>query len=415
MALFQLSSWPCRLELILAALLALTALAYLVALDIPRLHPLAARTDHDRLGAVASENKLCTQIGIGLLKIGGNAADAVRLTTCPPLTLLADKQQVIGTTLCVGVMNMYHSGIGGGGLALVRSPNGTYESIDFRETAPAAADVDMFKHDPDASLHGGLASGVPGQLRGLEYIHTRYGKLPWSALVRPSVDLARGGFRVSEDMVKALGIPKIHDRRRAPKSHFNNQFLTDDPVWAVDFAPNGTRLGQGDIMKRERYADTLEEIAESGVATFYTGQLASQTAAAVQNANGTMTVSDLADYSVIVRQPLEIDFHGYRIVGCGVPASGAVTMSILKTLEGYHEFSSPQNANLSTHRMVEAMRFGYGKRASFGDSDFLPGFNAFEASILDDSYAASIRSRILDERTQNVSAYDPNGFEVHDS
>ncbi|KAL8970968.1 MAG: hypothetical protein Q9197_003526 [Variospora fuerteventurae] len=392
MAVPRISSWPCRPKLILTCILALTALLYFIALDIPLLQPIRPRKNHDRLGAVASENKLCTQLGIDLLKKGGNAADAV-----------------IGTTVCVGVINMYHSGIGGGGLALVRSPNGTYEAIDFRETAPAAADVDMFKDNTEGSLHGGLASGVPGQLRGLEYIHTQYGRLPWSALVRPSVDLARGGFRVTEDMVKALGIPKIHDRRRSPKFDSSNQFLTDDPVWAAEFAPNGTRLALGDIMKRERYANTLEEIADAGVATFYTGKLASQTAAAIQAANGTMTVSDLADYRAIVRQPVEIDFYGYRIVGCGVPASGAVALSILKTLEGYHEFAAPKNTNLSTHRLVEAMRFGY------GEVDFWPDFNAFETSILDDSYGASIRSRILDERTQNVSAYDPNGFEIRDS
>lgn len=273
----------------------------------------------------------------------------------------ADRQQAIGTTLCVGVVNMYHSGIGGGGLALVRSPNGTYESIDFRETAPATADVDMFKGNVEASLHGGLASGVPGQLRGLEYIHSRYGKLPWPQLVRPSIDLARKGFRVSEDLVKAMGMPKTHDRRRAPKFNVDNRFLTDNPTWAEDFAPNGTRLGLGDTMTRARYANTLEEIAESGVESFYTGELAAQTTTAVKGANGSMTVSDLAEYGVIGRQPVEIDFHGYHILACGVPASGAVTLSILKTIEGYEHFALPKSTNLSTHRLVEAMRFGYGK------------------------------------------------------
>lgn len=259
---------------------------------------------------------------------------------------------------------MYHSGIGGGGLALVRSLNGTYESIDFRETAPAAADVNMFKDNVEGSLRGGLASGVPGQLRGLEYIHTKYGKLSWARLVQPSVDLARNGFRVSEDLVKAMGMPATHDRRRAPKFDTDHRFLTDDPAWALDFAPNGTRLGLGDAMTRERYANTLEEIAKTGVGSFYTGKLATQTAAAVQSANGSMTVSDLADYNVIIRKPVEIHFHGYRLLACGVPASGAVTLSILKTVEGYEGFASPEMTNLSTHRLVEAMRFAYGKVGS---------------------------------------------------
>lgn len=258
-------------------------------------------------------------------------------------------------------MGMYHSGIGGGGLALVRSSQGTYQSIDFRETAPAASDRDMFKNNVDASLHGGLASGVPGQLRGLEYIHRHYGSLSWEDVVQPAVNVARHGFRISEDLVRAMGIPKTHDRRRAPRPTPDHSFLTDDPVWAIDFAPNGTRLGLGDIMTAKRYADALEEIARSGVESFYTGDLASQTVEAVRKANGIMTLEDLASYTVITRSPVEIDFHGYRVLGCGVPGSGAVALSILKTVEGYMDFAHPEMVNLSAHRLVEAMRFGYGK------------------------------------------------------
>ncbi|KAL8665822.1 MAG: hypothetical protein Q9202_001944 [Teloschistes flavicans] len=312
-------------------------------------------------------------------------------------------------------MGMYHSGIGGGGLALVRSSQGTYQSIDFRETAPAASDRDMFKNNVDASLHGGLASGVPGQLRGLEYIHRHYGSLSWEDVVQPAVNVARHGFRVSEDLVRAMGIPKTHDRRRAPESTSDHSFLTDDPVWAIDFAPNGTRLGLGDIMTAKRYADTLEEIARSGVESFYTGDLASQTVEAVRKANGIMTLEDLASYTVITRSPVEIDFHGYRVLGCGVPGSGAVALSILKTVEGYMDFAHPEMMNLSAHRLVEAMRFGYGKRASFGDSDYLKTIGDLETGILNASYAASIRERINDNRTQNVSAYDPEGFESRNS
>ncbi len=101
------------------------------------------RTNHDRLGAVASENRICSQIGINLIEAGGNAADAL-----------------VGTTFCVGVIGMYHSGIGGGGFVLVRSPNGTYEAIDFRETAPAAAFEDMYKNNVEGSVYGGLARCV---------------------------------------------------------------------------------------------------------------------------------------------------------------------------------------------------------------------------------------------------------------
>lgn len=96
---------------------------------------------HDKLGAVASENSLCSQIGVDMLKQGGNAADAM-----------------VGTVFCVGMVGMYHSGIGGGGFMIVRGSNGSYEFIDFRETAPAAAFQDMYKNNENASIYGGLAS-----------------------------------------------------------------------------------------------------------------------------------------------------------------------------------------------------------------------------------------------------------------
>ncbi|KAL8884429.1 MAG: hypothetical protein Q9205_007948 [Flavoplaca limonia] len=325
---------------------------------------------------------------------------------------------------------MYHSGIGGGGVALIRSSNGTYEAVDFRETAPAAAHEDMFKHHVDDSIVGGLASGVPGQLRGLEYIHTQYGRLPWTDVVHPSIDLARNGFDVSEDLVKAMGIPPTHDLRRAPEGFpRDNRFLTGKPEWALDFAPNGTRLGLGDVMKRQRYAATLEDIAATGSKLFYSGELATQIVETVRRAGGIMTTEDFAQYSVITRKPVEIDFHGHRVFACGEPASGAVVLSILKTIEGYDDFERPENVNLSTHRLIEAMRFGYAEsttsrvaeadevqRTSFGDPDFLEEFGSTsrETDILSSNYAATIREKIIDGHTQNVSAYDPNGFEIQD-
>ena len=255
---------------------------------------------------------------------------------------------------------MYHSGIGGGGIALIRDSQGTYKSIDFRETAPAAADVDMFKDNVEASVFGGLASGVPGQVLGLHDIHSHYGLLPWSQVLQPAADISRTGFRVTEDLVEAMGIPDTHDRRRVPFDG-DNSFLTDDPIWAADFAPNGTRLGLGDLMTRKKYANTLAKIAKTGVRSFYKGEIASEIVKAVQKAGGLMTRDDLADYSVVARSPVEIGFHGHRVRASGVPASGAVTLSILKTIEGYRNFTAPEASNISTHRMVEAMRFGYGK------------------------------------------------------
>ena len=137
-------------------------------------------------------------------------------------------------------------------------------------------------------------------------------------------------------------------------------FLSKDPNWAVDFAPNGTRVGQGDIMTRKRYADLLELIAQRGADAFYTGDTAKSTITAVQAANGTMTLKDLSNYSVAIRSPVEIAYRGYKITSCGAPSSGTVALNALKTVEGYTNFGEPSAVNVSTHKLNEAIRFAYG-------------------------------------------------------
>ncbi|OGE52752.1 hypothetical protein PENARI_c009G10880 [Penicillium arizonense] len=321
--------------------------------------------------------------------MGGNAADAL-----------------VATEFCIGVIGMYHSGIGGGGFMLVKSPNGTYEFIDFRETAPAAAFEDMYKNNEDASIYGGLASGVPGEVRGLEYLHKKYGSLPWSTVLQPAIRTAREGFPVTADLVKYM------------KSAVGNgeDFLSKNPTWAIDFAPNGTRLGLGDTITRRRYADTLEAIAERGPDAFYTGSIAETMINALQSENGTMTLDDLSNYTVAIRNISQIDYRGYKVTSTSAPSSGIVAMSILKILGTYKDFfATEEDVHLSTHRMDEAMRFGYGERSKLGDPLFVDGMAEYETEMLDQSTIDDIRSRISDVRTQNVSAYDPAGIESLDT
>jgi gamma-glutamyltranspeptidase/glutathione hydrolase len=126
---------------------------------------------------------------------------------------------MVATTLCVGVIGMYHSGIGGGGFMLVRDSQGGYESIDYRETAPAAATQNMYEHNQNASVYGGLAVAVPGELRGLEHLHRRYGVLPWKTLVMPAVRVARDGFRGECAQPSSTKRPLLtNTRRKSPKT-----------------------------------------------------------------------------------------------------------------------------------------------------------------------------------------------------
>jgi len=245
---------------------------------------------------------------------------------------------------------------------------------------------------------------VPGEPKGLHYIHYNYGILPWSTVFQPAITLAREGFVVSTD---------FHNAMELTTAFYNYDFLSKDAAWAEDFAPNGTRLGEGDIMTRRRYAHTLEAIAVGGPEVFYKGALANATVQTLRKSNGTMTMEDLADYQVVSRKAVSINYRGYRVHSCGAPSSGTVALSVLKTLEGYGNFA--QDESLSTHRMDEAVRFGYGKRASLGDPDFVENLVAFQAEMLNKTYAAETRARISDNHTLNISDYDPNGFEDHES
>lgn len=348
-----------------------------------------ASADHnslDQLGAVASESSICSIIGRDLLLQGGNAADAM-----------------VGTTFCVGVMGMYHSGIGGGGFALVRGADGEYEYIDFRETAPAAAFQDMYKDNANGSVFGGLASGIPGEVAGLAHLHTNYGKLPWKNVMQGAIKTARYGFPVTADLVRYMG---------AATASEEESFLVNDPNWAQDFAPNGTLVQLGDTITRKRYANTLETIANKGASEFYTGQMAHAMVAAVQKENGTMTLDDLKHYTVAIRPHAKTTYRGYNLHSVSAPASGTVALSILKILEGYPDIGSPEALNLSTHRLDEAIRFGYGQRTEMGDPDFVEGMDEYEANMLNASTAAYIRSKISDDKTFNVSHYNPSGAGV---
>ncbi|KAF1914936.1 gamma-glutamyltranspeptidase-like protein [Ampelomyces quisqualis] len=342
---------------------------------------------HDgQRGAVASESDICSHIGIDILKLGGNAADAM-----------------VGTVACVGVIGMYHSGLGGGGFMLVRDPNGTYEFIDFRETAPAAAFEDMFKNNEQASLTGGLASGVPGEVRGLQYLHEKYGKLPWATVLQPAINVARNGWRVNEDLVKYM--------TTVTQGNLTSNFLINDPEFARDFAPKGRLVKLNETITRKRYANTLETIAQQGPDAFYSGPIADATIRTLQSKNGTMTLADLQNYTVAVRKPSSITYRNYKLTACSAPSGGQVALTALKIMEGYTGVGDPNNTNLTTHRLDESMKFAFGMRANLGDPLFLSGIDAYQDAMTSASTAASVRSKIDDSRTFNVSYYDPAGLE----
>lgn len=332
----------------------------------------------DSRGGTASESLVCSQIGIDLLAKGGNAVDAW-----------------VGTQLCVGVIGMQHSGIGGGGFALIRDQSGAYTVVDYREAAPAAAFQDMYLGNERGSVFSGLAAGVPGELRGVELVHQKFGSLPWNAVVHPAAHVARHGFPITEDLVRYMDYAI---------SFAKWNFLVEDPSWAIDFAPNGKLLGLGEILTRKRYADVLDAVAEGGAEVFYTGAIANYTIAALQADNGTMTLEDLSEYKAIVREPLNITYRGYKLFSTGAPSSGAVCLSTLKTMEAFPPEDTP-NSNLTLHRFLEAMRFGYGAHQQLGDPSYVDDVSTLERVMLSASGAAATRAEILDNTTQPIEHY----------
>jgi gamma-glutamyltranspeptidase/glutathione hydrolase len=235
---------------------------------------------------------------------------------------------------------------------------------------PAAGNETMYSNNtnPTASTVGGLAVGVPGELRGWEALHKRHGKLPWSKVYvltctlrfaaatdmrnsfQPAIKLARDGFKVNPDLAAAL-------------SNATYPFLLKDPLFAETYAPNGTLLRLNDTVYRKRYADTLETLATHGADAFYSGRIAVNTAEAALARGGILTTKDLAGYEAILRTPANITYRDkYRIFSTVAPSSGAVVLSALKIFEGYDGSAELNQAaiNETTHRLIQATRFGYG-------------------------------------------------------
>lgn len=383
----------------------LTLLKQVASNPLPDNSRFVTRQSADSRGAVASESSICSQIGIDLIANGGNAADAL-----------------VGTVFCIGVVAMYHSGIGGGGFMLVRGPNGTYEAIDFRETAPAAAFQDMYNNNTNLSIFGGLArfvstspqvylvglteySGVPGEIRGLQRLHDNYGTLAWKDVMQGAINVARNGWNVTQDLVNYMA--SANSSAQVPN------FLCAEPAWAVDFCPNGTLVGLGDVITRKRYADTLETIANEGPDAFYdpNGAIARTTIAALQAANGTMTVHDLANYTAAIRTVPNITYHDFMLYSCSAPSSGSIVLNTLNTVSGYQDFFGMDAVNISTHHLDEAIRFGYAARTEFGDPSFVANMSIYEAELVLPQTGADIRAKISDTQSFNVSYYDPSGIE----
>ncbi len=320
-----------------------------------------------RQGMVVTAQALASEVGVDILRQGGNAVDAA-----------------VAVGYALAVVYPAAGNLGGGGFMLLHLADGRTTFLDFREKAPLAATQGMFLDEQGNVVRGRstetwLAVGVPGSAAGLEAARARYGTLPREALLRPAVRLARDGFVLRDGDIALLG-QATDDFRR-------------DPAAAAIFLPGGQPLAAGDRLVQTDLAQTLERLAEAGPDALYRGPIGDAIVAASQAGGGILAKPDFEAYRVRELPPAECSYRGYQVASAPPPSSGGVTLcEILNILEGYDLRAMGFHSAAEVHVLVEAMRHAYIDRNSrLGDPDFVPNP---AARLLDKDYAAAIRARI---------------------
>ncbi|XP_077999173.1 glutathione hydrolase 1 proenzyme-like [Glandiceps talaboti] len=356
---------------LVAVVIAVIAIAVIVIVTLSLLHNV-----HEEHGAVTSGAKQCSEIGADILRKGGHAVDAA-----------------VSTVLCLGVVNAQSSGIGGGGFMLIKNGD-TVLTLDFRETAPGAATPDMFQTNETLAEYGGLAVGVPGEVKGLHMAWKRFGRLEWKELFDPVIALARNGFLVTGHTADAV----------QSKEHTSMAY---SPRLKNIYMPNGVPVKEGDILKRPDLANVLETIATEGIDTFYNESLAQNMIDAIQTAGGNMVAEDIAGYEAYWKEPLKSTYHDRTVYAIPLPSGGPVFLSIIGILEGYNLDPSVMDDTLTYHRTIEAFKFGFAQKTRLGDPDFVDDTEELTNIMLNKTWAESLRLRINDNETYPPEYYGP--------
>ncbi len=343
----------------------------------------AASTASGQHGAVATDQAIASQVGLGVLQAKGNAVDAA---------------VAIAYTLAVTYPSA--GNIGGGGFMMIRLADGTAHFVDFREVAPAAATEKMYqdasgKVVPERSTVGALAVAVPGTVAGLELARERYGTRSRHELMSAAIALADDGFKLTDADAQVFAA--------------NDALLSRFPSTAAIYTHNGAPLRSGETLRQPALAKTLRAIDRDGVPAFYTGDVGRRIAAAIQSAGGIITAADLAGYKVEQRAPVECTHRGHRLFTAPPPSSGGVAICETLAILG----DTPSGAMRSVadaHREIEAERRAFADRSSaLGDPDFVkPPI----AQLLAPAYIAQQRASIQPDRATPSSAI--KGMPIHE-
>ncbi|WP_461325981.1 gamma-glutamyltransferase [Bradyrhizobium diazoefficiens] len=337
-------------------------------------------------GMVVSAQHLATQVGVDVLRRGGNAVDAA-----------------VAVGYALAVVYPAAGNLGGGGFMTIQLADGRKTFLDFRETAPKGATANMYL-DKDGnvikglSTKGHLAVGVPGSVSGMEYAREKYGTMKRADLLAPAIQLAEQGFALDQGDIDLL---------RTATADFR-----DDPATAAIFLNNGQPFQVGERLIQPELAKTLREISSKGTDGFYKGWVGSAIVASSQAGKGLLTQDDFDGYKTRELAPVECDYRGYHVISAPPPSSGGVIIcEILNILEGYPLKELGYHSAQAVHVQIEAMRHAYVDRNSYlGDPDFVK--NPLDR-LLDKNYATRIRD-VIDPNKAGISKEIKPGVAPHE-
>jgi gamma-glutamyltranspeptidase/glutathione hydrolase len=337
---------------------------------------------YGKAGMVVSPEKLAAEIGLDMLKQGGNAVDAA-----------------VATGFALAVTLPRAGNIGGGGFMLIHLAESNEQIfIDYRETAPAAATPEMFLKedgsvDQAKAYFSHQAAGVPGTVAGLIHAQERYGKLTLKQVIQPAIDLAEKGFATSLALHMSLS---ARAERLAENAEAKRIYLQGGDTAPVP----GTVLMQPDL------AGTLKRIRDKGADGFYKGETAALIAGDMANNDGLITTDDLANYRALERPPVRGTFRDFEIVSVAPPSSGGVhVLQMLNILEPYPLESYGHNSAAYLHRVIESMKLAYADRSRYmGDPDqtVIP-----TEALISKDYAAERRKLIDAEQAKSAEEIGP--------
>ncbi|XP_035909425.1 scoloptoxin SSD14-like isoform X1 [Anopheles stephensi] len=343
-------------------------------------HTARSQSTNNARAAVTSNAAECAEIGMSMLDQGGSAADAA-----------------IATLFCEGVSLPQSMGIGGGFvLTIYNKASGIVESLDSREVAPAAATKNMYVGNGKAAIEGGLSIAVPAELKGYWELHRKYGKLPWKALVKPTIDVCTRGSLVTGYLEKILLSKKALILTYPDLAKIFINPATND-TWKM-----------GDRIKRPALAESLKVIAVEGADALYSsnGTLLPKLLEDLKNVGSILTANDFYNYRPDWVKPARARLRrNLNVHSMPLPGSGPILSYMLSILDGYKDLSI--NDPLTWHRIVESFKHGYGLRTKVGDPRFVTSVNTVLQKMTNKNYVAYIRDMIVANTT--FDSYDYYG------